>query len=111
VRIPAEQCLAASQARNKGGDVVLVYITPEGGPSTDAHVIDNTDGTYTCTYLPSVASAYCKVTVTVNGTHVVGSPFPVPIHAGHTDAMSSEVFGHGLNDGARVVAPRRASRC
>ena len=75
---------------------MLVSIAPEGGPSSDAHVIDNTDGTYTCTYLPSIASPNCKVTVTVNGTHVVGSPFPAAVQPGRTDAQASEVFGHGL---------------
>ena len=87
------------QPRTKGGDVILVSMTPETGPSADAHVIDNTDGTYTCTYLPTVASPNCRVSVTVNGTHVVGSPFPAAVQPGRTDAQQSEVFGHGLNDG------------
>ena len=91
--------ISRSQPRTKGGDVVLVSIAPEGGPSSDAHVIDNTDGTYTCTYLPSIASPNCKVTVTVNGTHVVGSPFPAAVQPGRTEAQASEVFGHGLTDG------------
>jgi len=90
---------ARNEPRTKGGDVVLVYIIPEGHAPTDAHVIDNTDGTYTCTYLPSVASPNCKVTVTVNGTHVIGSPFPASVQPGRTEAQQSEVFGHGLNDG------------
>ena len=79
--------------------MVLVTMTAEGGPSTDAHVIDNADGTYTCTYLPTFASANCKVSVTVNGTRLVGSPFPAQVVPGRTDARQSEVFGHGLNDG------------
>ena len=87
------------QPRTKGGDVVLVCMTPEGGMSADAHVIDNTDGTYTCTYLPVVASPNCKVAVTVNGTHVVGSPFAASVQPGCTAAQATEVFGHGLNDG------------
>ena len=78
---------------------MLVYLVPEGGPPADAHVIDNTDGTYTCTYLPTLASPNCRVTVTVNGTHVVGSPFPAAVQPGRTDAQQSEVYGHGLNDG------------
>ena len=90
---------ARNEPQTKGGDVVLVSITPEGGPTTDAHVVDNTDGTYTCTYVPTVASANCRVKVTVNGTHVVGSPFPAQVAPGRTHALASEVFGHGLNDG------------
>ena len=82
-----------------GGDVVLVQLTSEGGPSIDAHVVDNEDGTYTCTYLPTFASANCKVSVSVNGTRIVGSPFPAQVVPGQTDAQQSEVFGHGLNDG------------
>ena len=85
--------------RTTGGDVVLVSIKPEHGPKTDAHVIDNTDGTYTCSYLPNIASANCKVTVTVNGTHVIGSPFSASVVPGPTNAQRSEVVGRGLFDG------------
>ena len=86
-----------------GGDIVLVQLTSDGGPDADAHVIDNTDGTYTCTYLPTFASANCKVSVTVNGTSLVGSPFPAQVVPGRTHARASEVFGHGLNDGVAGV--------
>ena len=82
-----------------GGDVVLVTMMPDGGPCTEAHVIDNTDGTYTCSYLPTFASDSCKVLVTVNGTRLVGSPFPAQVVPGRTHARASEVFGHGLTDG------------
>ena len=90
---------ARNEPRTVGGDVVLVQLTSEGGPSIDAHVVDNEDGTYTCTYLPTFASANCKVSVSVNGTRIVGSPFPAQVVPGQTDAQQSEVFGHGLNDG------------
>ena len=85
--------------RTTGGDIVLCSITPEHGQKTDAHVIDNTDGSYTCTYLPTVASANCKVVVTVNGTHVLGSPFAASVAPGPTNARKSEVIGRGLFDG------------
>ena len=97
---------ARDEPRTCGGDVVLVTMTPEGGPSTNAHVIDNTDGTYTCTYLPTIASANCKVSVTVNGTRLVGSPFPAQVVPGRTHARASEVFGHGLNDGVAGTTNR-----
>ena len=101
---------ARNEPQTKGGDVVLVSITPEGGPTTDAHVVDNTDGTYTCTYVPTIASANCRVKVTVNGTHVVGSPFPAQVAPGRTHALASEVFGHGLNDGVPARATTSPSR-
>jgi hypothetical protein len=90
---------ARNEKKTQGGDVVTVSMAAEGGPTTDAHVIDNTDGTYTCTYLPTFASANCRVSVSVNGTHVIGSPFPAQVTPGRTEARASEVFGHGLNDG------------
>ena len=37
--------------------------------------------------------------MSVNGTRIVGSPFPAQVVPGQTDAQQSEVFGHGLNDG------------
>jgi len=84
-----------------GGDVVLVNIKPRdgSGPSVDAHVIDNTDGSYTCTYMPTTASANCHVTITVNGTHIQGSPFYAQVVPGKVDAKASEVFGRGLYEG------------
>ena len=82
-----------------GGDIVLVSVKPNNGPAIDAHVIDNTDGSYTCSYLPTVATQHCKVTVTVNGAHVVGSPFAAQVTPGPTNAIASEVFGRGLYDG------------
>ena len=85
----------------QGGDVVLVSMTPQdgSGPSVDAHVIDNTDGSYTCTYLPVTASQNCRVAVTVNGTHLNGSPYFAQVVPGKTDSKCSEVFGRGLYDG------------
>ena len=92
---------AQAQQLTCGGDVVLVSIKPQdgSGPSVDAHVIDNTDGTYTCTYLPVTASPDCRVSVTINGMHLNGSPFFAQVLPGKTDAATSEVFGRGLYDG------------
>lgn len=88
-----------NEPRTHGGDVVLVTIAAQGGPTIDAHVIDNTDGTYTCSYLPVYASPFCKVSVTVNGTHLIGSPFDASVRPGPTEARATEVFGPGLYDG------------
>jgi len=94
------QCRDANDnRRTTGGDIVLVSMTPEGGRSTDAHVIDNIDGTYTCTYLPTVASPNCRIHISVNGTRIVGSPFSAQVTPGPTSAHASEVYGRGLYDG------------
>lgn len=82
-----------------GGDIVNVSITPVGGNTTHAHVIDNTDGSYTATYLPTIASPNCKVLIQINGTHVVGSPFSAQVTPGPTNALVSSVYGRGLYDG------------
>ncbi len=92
---------ARGTARTTGGDVVLVSIQAMDvpGPSAEAHVIDSTDGSYICTYLPTVASANCRVSVMVNGTHINGSPFAAQVAPGRTYAGSCRVFGRGLSDG------------
>ena len=92
---------AQGNQRTKGDDVVLVSIQSEDGVggTVDAHVVDNTDGTYTCTYLPTTATARARVTITVNGTHINGSPFFAQVEPGRTYAQSSECYGRGLFDG------------
>ena len=90
---------AQGNRRTLGGDVVTVTLKPEGGPKVDAHVIDNTDGTYTCNLLPGRANPYCTLTIMVNGTHIEGSPFKTQITSGGTDPAQTEVFGRGLYDG------------
>ena len=90
---------SAGKRLTTGGDVVVVTMKPELGPSVDAHVVDNTDGTYVCSYLPATASPRCRVAVTVNGAHLPGSPFFATVLPGKTDSRQSEVFGQGLHDG------------
>jgi len=82
---------------------VVVFIKAGDREATDAHVIDNTDGSYTCTYLPTVAHPDCRVTVMVNGTHIVGSPFSAKVVPGPTSAVASECYGRGLYDGVAGV--------
>ena len=84
---------ANGQRRTQGGDVVTVSLVPEGSAPIDAHITDNTDGTYTCTLLPQRASPHCTLTVMVNGTRIEGSPFKTQILPGGTDASCSEVYG------------------
>lgn len=84
--------------RTIGGDVVRCSVTSETGAVAEAHVIDNTDGTHSITYVPFTSGAFCKVVVTVNGTHVQGSPFSAQIAPGRTDPRCTEIFGRGLTD-------------
>ena len=84
---------AEGQRRTMGGNVITVTLLPEGGAPVNAHVSDNTDGTYTCMLLPQRASPHCTLTVMVNGLRIEGSPFKTQILPGGTDASCSEVYG------------------
>ena len=102
---------ANGQRRTSGGDVVTVTLLPHDGAKVDAHVTDNTDGTYSCVVLPQKASPHCTLTVMVNGLRVEGSPFKTQILPGGTDTSCTEVYGRGLYDGMsgqRCVQPARA---
>ena len=90
---------ANGQRRTSGGDVVTVTLLPHDGAKVDAHVTDNTDGTYSCVVLPQKASPHCTLTVMVNGLRVEGSPFKTQILPGGTDTSCTEVYGRGLYDG------------
>ena len=90
---------ATGQKRTLGGDVITVTLTPPDGTPVKAHVVDNTDGTYTCTMLPQRASPHCALEVMVNGTHIEGSPFKVQMLPGTSDTKCTEVYGRGLYDG------------
>ena len=90
---------ANGQRRTTGGDVITVTLLPQDGAKVDAHVTDNTDGTYSCVVLPQKASPHCTLTVMVNGLLVEGSPFKTQILPGGIDASCTEVYGRGLYDG------------
>jgi len=86
--------------RTLGGDVIASTLSYDNGfAPVDAHVVDNTDGSYTVSYTPVHASSLCKLTVFVNGTHVEGSPYGPHVTAGDTETRNTEVFGRGLYDG------------
>jgi len=61
-------------------DCVTVEIRDEQGRecATEVRINDNKDGTYKITYSPKEQGRY-KVTVKINGGHVLGSPFIVKI--------------------------------
>jgi len=67
----------ARQCYNKH-DRVTVEISNEQGRecATEVRINDNKDGSYTISYPPKEQGRY-KVTVKVNGGHVLGSPFTV----------------------------------
>ena len=86
--------------RTLGGDVVSAMLSYDDGfPPMEAHVMDNTDGTYTLAYTPMHASSACKLDVLINGTHVQGSPFSPQVTAGEMETSNTEIFGRGLYDG------------
>jgi len=62
----------------KKNDRVTVEISDEQGReyATEVRINDNKDGSYKVTYSPKEQGRY-KVTVKVNGGHVLGSPFTV----------------------------------
>lgn len=55
---------ADGNKRTLGGDAVSATLNYANGyPSLDAHVLDNTDGTYTVSYTPLHASSHCILQV------------------------------------------------
>jgi hypothetical protein len=58
---------------------------------------DNQDGTYKARYTPTVAGEY-KISVTLDGEQLPGSPFLVNIREGGADPGMSTVTGEGLLD-------------
>ena len=58
---------------------------------------DHQDGTYKSRYTPTVAGEY-KISVTLDGEHLPGSPFLVTIREGGADPGMSTVTGEGLLD-------------
>lgn len=72
------------QACNRLGDPITVGGHPfkadvKGpfGEDLAPRMVDNNDGTYTVTYVPSPTTDV--VAVTINGKHIANSPFQVPV--------------------------------
>lgn len=109
--------------RTTGGDIVVAKLLPppEKGHVVDCHVIDNADGTYTCTYLPTKALRGVDLMVSVNGTNLAGTPFKASFDAGarctravlpsaaSTPARFAEANAGTPSASCAQAAPRRAT--
>ena len=63
-----------------------------------AFALDNTDGTFTCTYVPESTDRRQKLHVSANGIPVKGSPFRPTLSAGPVSAKASTASGTQLYD-------------
>lgn len=72
---------------------------PNKGAPIDCHVIDNSDGSYTCTYLPVKALQHVDIMVSVNGTRLADTPFKASFAAGKTEPSNCRAFGANLHHG------------
>lgn len=89
------------QARDGNGNALTlgganVVVTISGANSTSPLVVDEADGTYTASYSPA-ATGTDNVTITVNASHIDGSPFTTTVSAGAPEASetTAEVPGSG----------------
>jgi hypothetical protein len=110
-------------ARVTGGDLLEATLMPSGavaaatacaksGPIA-CTVVDNRNGTYTCTCIPSVAEwGERELHVKVNLEHIAGSPFAVKSHASPLTAGAvtvsqphspSAAVSHHLSCGCQLV--------
>ena len=87
----------AGNKRAKGGDIVVARLVDRltGQIAAEGHIVDNTDGTYYCSYVPTRFEAECCLRVTVNGTRLADSPFwpqfvpgPWPVAAARRAALA-----------------------
>ena len=74
------------------GKVAATVQTPEG--PIECTVDDNKDGTYSCSYIPTVEGTY-DVNVTFNGSPVGNSPYHVNVVPG-SDAGACFAYGPGV---------------
>ena len=80
--------------RKEGGDPFMVSI--RGGSLVRARCEDLGNGTYTISYLPSVSGSY-TVAVSLYGTPITGSPFPLTVLSPIPDPLRCKVHGAGLS--------------
>jgi hypothetical protein len=86
------------ERRRIGGDVVVARLMVGSDVTAEAFALDNTDGTFTCTYVPKSIDRRQKLHVTVNGIPVRGSPFRPELTAGPVAAKACTASGPELYD-------------
>ena len=86
------------ERRRCGGDVVVARLMVGSDVTVEAFTLDNTDGTFTCTYVPKSVDRRQKLHVTANGIPVQGSPFRPELTAGPVAAKACTASGQRLYD-------------
>ena len=91
----------AGNKRVRGGDIVVArLVEPKSGRIVaEGHVVDNTDGSYYCSYVPTRHEPNLVLRVSVNGTRLKGSPFRPQFRAGPVAGRCCTASGVGLHDG------------
>ena len=87
-----------NERRRMGGDVVVARLMVGSDVTVEAFTLDNTDGTFACTYVPKSVDARQKLHVTVNGIPIRGSPFRPGFTAGPVAAKACTASGASLYD-------------
>ena len=76
----------------------MARLTLDGEIIVHAHILDNTDGTYSCSYVPDRVAQNQLLQVSVNGARARGSPFQPHITAGSIVASQCTASGSNLYD-------------
>ena len=86
---------------HKGGSEVVIETQSSEGGITPAQVRDNKDGSYSASFVANEVGGI-KLSVTIKGQHIKGSPFNVKVRKSYTmiDKPSKVV-----NEGGRMGAP------
>ena len=75
-------------------ELMRAFVEETRGAGLKATVLDTADGAYSVTYRTVAAGQY-KLSVTINGVHIAGSPFATTVQPGGTCAAKSTVSGAG----------------
>jgi len=82
-----------------GGALFVIRVSGPGRVTTFYN--DNGNGTYDVAYLPTVPGDYL-ISVTINSTGIIGSPFPISIIQAPASSLSY-AYGSGLENGIAGV--------
>ena len=88
---------------HKGGCKVDIQAQPSGGDITPVEVKDNKDGSYSASFVANQVGEV-KLSVTITGQQIKGSPFNVKVHGKYTtlDKPSKVAI---VNEGGRMGPP------